>query len=67
VRRGRSTTVAALTLDEVIAAAAGHVVEGSLRRNGYLHFLEHSVVLVNLVGYGIHCIEFSVDAIACRK
>jgi transposase len=41
VRGRRFTVVAALTLDGVVA---GHVVEGSLRRNGYLHFLEHSVV-----------------------
>ncbi|KAG1854929.1 hypothetical protein DFJ58DRAFT_660137, partial [Suillus subalutaceus] len=40
--RGRHfTVVAALTIDGIIA---GHVLEGSLHRNGYLHFLEHSVV-----------------------
>jgi hypothetical protein len=41
VHRRRFTVIAALTLDGVVA---GHVVDGSLRRNGYLHFLQHSVV-----------------------
>ena len=37
MHRRRFTVIAALTLDGV----AGHVIEGSLRRNGYLHFLKH--------------------------
>jgi transposase len=41
VRGRRVTAVAALTVDGIIA---GHIVEGSLRRKGYLNFLEHSVV-----------------------
>lgn len=41
VRGRRFTVVAALTMDGVVA---GHVLEGSLHRNGYLHFLKHSVV-----------------------
>ncbi|KAH7921102.1 hypothetical protein BV22DRAFT_982634, partial [Leucogyrophana mollusca] len=42
VRGRRFTAVAALTIDGVIA---GHVTEGSLRRNGYLRFLEYSLPL----------------------
>ncbi|KIK39959.1 hypothetical protein CY34DRAFT_37177, partial [Suillus luteus UH-Slu-Lm8-n1] len=41
VRGRRFTVVAALTMDGVVA---GHVLEGSLHRNGYLHFLKHSVL-----------------------
>jgi transposase len=45
VRGRRVTAVGCLTLDGIIA---GHVVEGSLVRNTYLEFLEHSVVFVLL-------------------
>ncbi|KAG2055021.1 hypothetical protein BDR06DRAFT_882811, partial [Suillus hirtellus] len=41
VRGRRVTAVAALTVDGIIA---GHIVEGSLRRKGYLNFLKHSVL-----------------------
>ncbi|KAG1748999.1 uncharacterized protein EDB91DRAFT_1023753, partial [Suillus paluster] len=41
VRGQRFTVAAALTMDGIIA---GHVLEGSLCHNGYLHFLDYSVV-----------------------
>jgi len=48
VRGRRFTVVAVLTTDGIIA---GHVVEGSLHRDGYLHFLEHHVVSLELTHF----------------
>jgi hypothetical protein len=56
VRGRRLTAVAALSMDGVIA---GHVIEGSMRRKGYLHFLEHSVVS-SYSCTEVHILTFSV-------
>ncbi|KIK76741.1 hypothetical protein PAXRUDRAFT_40042, partial [Paxillus rubicundulus Ve08.2h10] len=42
IRGRRLTAIAAMSCEGIIA---GHIVEGSLHCEGFLHFLEHSVLL----------------------